>query len=132
MFSNLERKFIKRYWTELRLGANFLSYNSTSKLECLREWKPGFFSFAFFFLIMWNHLEIFFNHLVFTGSYPRIALEGCQLTWIQFFKKAVVYFCESGNRQLTLENPSASLVFFLLWNSGAKRYLTCQKERNMK
>ena len=131
MFSNLETKFIKRYWIELRPGASLLSHNSTGKLECLREWKPGFFSFAVF-LIMWNHLDIFCNHFVFTGSYPLISLEVCQLTWIQFFKKAGSYFCEGGNRQLTLENPNVSLAYFLLWNSNAKRCLTCQKERTMK
>ena len=129
---NLEAKFIKWYWIELRTEAGFLSHNSTGKLECLREWKPGFFSFAVFFLIMWNYLDIFCNHLVFTGSYPLISLEDCQLTCIQFFKKVGLHFCEGGNRQLTLENPKASLVYFLLWNSGVKRRMTCQKQIIMK
>ena len=86
MFSNLETKFIKRYWIELRPGASLLSHNSTGKLECLREWKPGFFSFAVF-LIMWNPLDIICNHFVFSGSYPLISLEGCKLTSIQVFKR---------------------------------------------
>ena len=50
------------------------------------------FSVLLFFLIMWNHLDIFCNHLLFTGSYPLISLEGCQLTCIQFFKKVGLSF----------------------------------------
>ena len=69
--SNLEPKFKKRHWIEVRPGAGFLAHNSAGILECLREWKPGIFSF-FVFLIMWNHLDIICNHLVFTGSYPLI------------------------------------------------------------
>ena len=91
MFRNLETKFIKRYWIELRPRASLLSHNSTGKLEYLREWKPGFFSFAVF-LIMWNPLDIICNHFVFSGSYPLISLEGCQLTSIQVFKKTRLIF----------------------------------------
>ena len=46
--SNFEAKFIKRYLIELRPGAGFLFHDSTGMLECLRDWKLVFFSFAAF------------------------------------------------------------------------------------
>ena len=50
------------------------------------------FSVLLFFLIMWNPLDIICNHFVFSGSYPLISLEGCQLTSIQVFKKTRLIF----------------------------------------
>ena len=41
---------------------------------------------------MWNPLNIICNHFVFSGSYPLISLEGCQLTSIQVFKKTRLIF----------------------------------------
>ena len=36
---------------------------------------------------MLNHLDLFCNHLVLTGSSPHISIEACQLNWIQFFSE---------------------------------------------
>ena len=60
--SNLEAKFIKRYWVELRIKAGFFSYHS-GKLEFLREWKPGFFNFA----VSFNYVKSF-RHILQTFS----------------------------------------------------------------
>ena len=87
--SNLGAKFRKRYWVELRPGVVSSPIIPSVYLNVYESGNQVFFSFAVFFLIMWNHLDIFCNHLVFTGSYPFIYLEGCQLTWIQFLKKLV-------------------------------------------
>ena len=97
---------------------------------CLNVYKSGcqFVQFCSF-LNIWNHLDIFCNNLVFTGSHLLISVESCQLTWIQFLQKkkqkktVSIYsneysssktFCKDGNKQLTLENPHAFFVYFLL------------------
>ena len=80
-------------------------------LICLREWKPGFFSFCRF-LNMLNHLEVFYSQLAVTGSSPHISIKDCQLTWIPFLLKnrfllSRILFPntrEIQNRQLSLEN----------------------------
>ena len=45
-------------------------------LQCLGEWKPGFFQFCSFLNIS-NHFDLFCNHLVLTGSSWHISIESC-------------------------------------------------------
>ena len=51
---------------------------------------------------MLNNFDVFCNHLVLTGSSPRISVERFQLSWIQFLLKKSVS---------TLPNTLAARIF---------------------
>ena len=71
------------------------------------------------FLNKWNHLDMFYDHLVLTDSSPNISMKVVNWLGFIFYKKnrffspeysSNQHIREGGNRQLTLENPSTSLV----------------------
>ena len=123
--SNLETKFIEG--TELNLYLEPVSTLIIPPL-CLNIYERGnqVFSDLLFFSVIWNRLDNILQlfsvyWLLSTCTFRKLS------THLDLDFQKSRFLLSLINRQLTLENPNASLVFFLLWNPGVKR---CLKVKN--